>query len=443
MAVLEDVVTVDISVSSRSPSRATFAVPLIVGFHTRFAELVRTYNTVAQMEADGFTSEDAEHALATSILSQSPTVPRIKVGRLTGAQVARVVKLLATARNSSEYSIIINGRTFSFTSDGTATALEIATGLVALVNADLTLAVTASLDGSNLVLTADVAGPDFFVDVADEALWASIQDTTAARGSLAADLAAILVADADWYALCLTRQNHLDAAAAAAFVQTRKRIFVTSTQNFGAIVAAQDNLAAVATNLLGVLGASSYSRSFALFSKHGADFVAEGLLGVVLPKDPGSWTAKFKTVLGSQASNLTPTEQANVEANNGNHYQTIAGIDFVSQGKTASGQFLDVIVFSDWLEARIKEEILTAMLFLDKVPFTEAGVGIIENAVLKVLDLGVTQGGLVKGTTYVRSPAVTSISSADKLLRYLDGVTFGGDLAGAVHSARLEGTLAP
>jgi hypothetical protein len=48
MASLEDIVDLSISFSAQSPSRATFAVPLILGYHTKFAEVVRTYRKLAR-----------------------------------------------------------------------------------------------------------------------------------------------------------------------------------------------------------------------------------------------------------------------------------------------------------------------------------------------------------------------------------------------------------
>lgn len=441
MADIADVVVVDVVVSARAPTRRTFAVPLIAGFHTRFPELVRTYTSIESMEADGFTAEDAEHKVASALLAQDVTVPSFKVGRLSGAQTARVVTMLATARNSTVYTVKINDRTYSFTSDASATAAEIATGLVAVINADGTIPVTASVSTNNLVLTADVAGPDFFVDIADESLWASVQDTSSVRSSISTDLASILVADAGWYALLLTRNNHLDAALAAAFVQTRDRIFGTTAINFGSIVSAQDNLAANTTNLLGVLKTANYDRSFGLFSKHDGDYTAAGALGVVLPKTPGSWTLQLKSINGAQASSLTPTEQANVEANNGNHYQTIFGVDVVQQGKTAEGQFLDITVLVDWTVARVQEEAFVILTFNDKVPFTQAGASLLANAPEKVLAEGVENGGFEEGTTYVRPPNVSTLSTVDKASRYMNPIQFGGVMQGAVHKVRFEGKL--
>lgn len=444
MADLTDIVTVSVSISGQSPARATFSVPLIASFHTRFPELVRTYRKLADMVADGFVATDAAYQAAASIFAQAVTVPSLKIGRLSTTPTVRVVTMLAAAVNLGVYTVTIDGTTYTFTADASATAAEIATGLVALINADVAAVVTASASVNNLVLTADVAGPDFLVDVGNVALWASIQDSSVVQTAcMTTDLAAILAYDANWYALICTRNSHLDQALAAAFVLANKRIFAFDAIGWGSIVAAQNCLAANATNVLGVVKVAANTRSFGIFTKHDADCLAAGLVGLLLPKDVGSWTAHMKTVVGGAVSELTPTEQTNVEANRGNHYQTIAGISVLQKGMMASARFIDEVVISDWVEARIKEEILAAFTFLDKIPYTEAGVAVIEACILRVLEQGVKQGAFVDGSTFARSPRVAGISSTNKQARLLEGVEFGAVLAGAIHKVTMRGNLSP
>lgn len=443
MASLTDFVDVAVSITAQNPAQATFAIPLIVGFHAKFPELVRAYSSIAGMEADGFTAEDTEYQVAQKFFAQSITVPVVKIGRLTGAQTVRVVTLLANPQNLGLYTISINGRSYSFTADASATAPEVATGLAAAINLDATIPVTATVSVNNLVLTADVAGPDFFVDIANEAMWASVQDSSAVRSTLSADLAAIFSADDSWYALALTRNNHLDAAVAAAFVQTRKRVFLATLINFGSLVPAQDNLAANTTNLAGMLRLGGFTRTFPHFTKHDAGFDAAGIAAVVLPEDVGSWTAHAKTAALVFPSKLSTTEQLNLETNRANHYQTVAGLNVSQRGMMSSARFFDEIVIVDWTTARIQEAVLGAMTFLKKIPFTEGGIAIIENAILSVLAQGVQQGAFVENTIYARGPSLDNVPDADKLARFLQGVVFGADLAGAIHRVSMRGNLAP
>lgn len=77
---------------------------------------------------------------------------------------AQVTTITPTAVNDATYFVAINGKGFSFTADGSATAAEIVTGLTALINADTDLPVTAS-GSSTLILTADTAGVPFLVSL--------------------------------------------------------------------------------------------------------------------------------------------------------------------------------------------------------------------------------------------------------------------------------------
>jgi hypothetical protein len=443
MATLSDHVSVAISLAAFTPSRQSFSIPLIAGYHTRFPELTRTYSSLQELADDGFTSEDAEYNTAAVIFAQSPTVAQIKVGRLAGAQVARVVTMLPTAVNSTVYEVIINGVSYSFTSDASATAAEISGGLVSAINAG-TQAVTASLSTNNLVLTADVAGPDFFVDVGNVALWASIQDTTGARSSLDADLTAIATADENFYALLLTRNNAADLNVAAAWVASRKRILLLNAINYGAIVSAEDNLAANSTNLLADLNAALNTRAFPIFTYHDADNPAAAVVGALLWKTPGTYTAKFKQLLGVQAETLTSTERTNIETRKGNHYQTVAGVPILSQGTMSAGgaYYLDTVIFMDWLEARIKEEVFTAFTFNDKIPFTDAGIAIIASCVRKILGLAESNSAINSGWT-VTVPNAASISATDKSNRFLDNVKFDCVYSGAIHSVAISGRVSP
>lgn len=443
MASLDNHVSVSVSLSSFTPARKSFAIPLIADFNTRFPELVRSYSSLDAMVADGFTTEDAAYQVAQALMTQSPSVSLFKIGRLTGAQTVRVVTMLASARNSTIYTITINGRTYSFTSDATALASEIATGLAAVINADGTIPVTASVSVNNLVLTADTAGVDFFVSVANRGLWASINDTSTARASLDADLSAIAIADPNFYGLLLTRNCHLDQVAAATWVESRKRVFFTSAINYGAINSTLDNLASNATNLFGLLKAAGRKRTAAVFAYRDAEHPGAALLGRLMPKTPGTYTAKYKQLTGVTAEQLTDTEQANVEANNGNHYQTVNSVDILSPGIASAGKpyWIDSVILTDWLTARIAEEIFAAFLFNEKIPYTDEGIAIIDACMRKVLTQAEQNGAIRAGWT-TTVPRAANVSTVDKGNRWLNDCRFDANEAGAIHGTTITGRLA-
>jgi len=441
VARIDDSVDIDISVASLTPSRTSFGIPLIAIFHTAFAELVKSYGSIDEV-ADDFGTDEATYMAAAAIFSQNPAPSTVKIGRLgSGGQTARVVKLDPNVINSTAYAVSIDGTEYSITSDANATAAEIVDALVSAINAG-SQAITASNASDKLTLTGDVAGVDFFVGVGDIALWTSIQDTSTGRGSdLTTDLADIEASDSDWYGLVLTRSNAADTLSVAAWIEARTKVFFPSVLNWGAIVSAENNLSANGTNGLFDLNAASYTRTFPLFSKHDDNFQGAALAGRLLALDPGSYTAKFKTLAGVTVDDLTSTEEAAIETYKGNHYLSVASNSILQEGTASSGRFIDLTIFLDWLYAEIQSELFAAQLLNDKVPFTQGGMNMLGGCVRKALRRGVDIGGLDADSLVVSVPTLSSLATADKAARYLNAIRFTADYVGAVHKVRIVGKV--
>lgn len=105
---------------------------------------------------------------------------------LVDASVKQVSTLtVATAQNNTEYVVVIGGRSYSYTSDADATQGEIALGIVAAVNADVSRymnATTTAVAGDNtsqdVVLTAVIGGE--VVTVTENSVDLSVVETVAA-----------------------------------------------------------------------------------------------------------------------------------------------------------------------------------------------------------------------------------------------------------------------
>lgn len=439
MANISDIVDVSISIADRTPARATLNVPLIASFHSAFPEVVKEYASLTEV-AEDFETYEAVYQCAAKLFAQNPTVNRIKVGRLSGSQTSRNVELIPIARDSTTYTIKVNGVEASFTSDASATVAEICAGLVPEINDVAVGGITAADETTKIDISGDVAGVDFFVEVDDVSLWSSIQDVSTSRaGDLTTALEAIEASDSEWYGLITTRANAAEALLCAAFCEARRKVFFSTALNFGSIASAEDNLTDNGTNGLADLKALTYHRTASVFHKQDAHFAGAALAAVCLARDPGSYTAMFKTMPGVEAMSLTSTETAVIEGNNGNHYQDVAGVAIIQKGVAASGRFIDLTIFVDWLHARIQEEIFALMTFMDKVPFTDEGIALVEGVVRKVLQAGVDVGGLVSFETSV--PRAANVSAVDKASRYLNSVRFSAVFQGAIHKVRIVGNV--
>ena len=106
------------------------------------------------------------------------------------------------------------------------------------------------------------------------------------------------------------------------------------------------------------------------------------------------------------------------------------------------GEWIDVMVFVDWLEARLRERIWFRLANSKKIPFTQAGATIIETEVRAQLQEGVRVGGLADNPApVVRVPDILTIAPNMRAQRIFDGIEFEGRLAGAIHYLVVRGVV--
>jgi hypothetical protein len=169
-------------------------------------------------------------------------------------------------------------------------------------------------------------------------------------------------------------------------------------------------------------------------------FFSEAWLGKMLPKDPGSATWNMKTLSGITAYELTSGNRTFVLNKNANIYTETAGVSLTEKGKVASGEYIDIIRGIDWLESTITEKVFAVFVNNDKIPGTDPGVTIVENAVKEALDEGV-QATLITDDYTVSVPLVSDISDQDKIDRTLPDISFTATLQGAVHTVTINGVV--
>lgn len=257
----------------------------------------------------------------------------------------------------------------------------------------------------------------------------------AAETEIAEDLAAIQAIDDDWYGLVLANASKDDALAAAAYIEsTRKLLALTSDDAAILDPLSDEDLAAELKN-------KGYARTF-LFFGPSAEHGGAAMMGKCFPFDPGSETWKFKTLRGVSVSKLSASEQATLKAKNCNFYVEVGGIPITQEGVTSSGEFIDITRGVDWLQARMQEGIFGTLARAGKVPFSDPGIGLIEAQVRAVLTMGVDVGLLAADPEpTVTVPRAQDVPVNDRAARRLTGVRFSAQLAGAIHSLEVQGTV--
>ena len=173
-----------------------------------------------------------------------------------------------------------------------------------------------------------------------------------------------------------------------------------------------------------------------------------GWCGQTLPEDPGTLTWKFQTISGLIATPTTlmdSSEKALAEGKNANVYIKNAGVSHTREGIMASGRFIDVQRGVDWLDARLEEAVFAELINLQKIPYTNAGLTIIESAMRGILNDAVQKTVInpisdTEAYTIV-IPKVSDIATADRQNRLFPDIKFSALVGNAVHGVRMLGTL--
>lgn len=435
---LQDIVNVSITRETTGIPQPGFGVPMLLSSEAaavfNATERARVYTAADQLETDGFSSTGLAVRAARRAFGQSPGIDRFVVGRRDNLPT-RDVDLTPIAYDDTEYRVTINGETATFTSGTSATVADITAGLTTAING-LSAAVTATDNTTALSVTADAAGVPF--DLVVDRLLLTQDDVTPDPGA-AADLTAIRTSVSgsdEWYALITDNHSAAEIEALAAAIEATEKIFIASC--------ADDDILSGTAGSLGVdLAASEYDRTALMYHQTPHEFPAAAWAGRCLTVDPGGETWMFKSLAGVVPSPITPTEETNLDTSNVNRYVTqTRGANITKEGRMAGGEYIDIIRFLDFVRARIRNNIFNQLINLDKIPFTDRGIAIVESEVRGVLRQGIGNRGFAADPEpTVSVPRAADVPFADKANRILPDVTFQAILAGAIHGVQVRGRV--
>lgn len=432
---LSDIVTVNITATTASPTQQGFGVPLIAAYTTVFSGRVQTYSQLSDMTTAGFLVTDPAYLCASKVWSQNPRVPLIKVGRraLEFTQSFKLTALDATA--GDVYAFSIGNKTYSYTVLSSATTTTVATALAALINGTAPTGLASCTSSGAVVTVTANAGVllDFLQDTQNHL---GFLDNTADPG-IATDLAAIYNADSAFYGLLLDSQGDAEIAAAAAWTESNQVLFGWNTSDTECANSSST------TDIMYTQKAHTYAQSYAVYSfSQLLSYSAAALMGNRFTSNPGSDTWSFKTLAGPVVDVLTPSQIHAVENKNGNVYTTVAGLNITQFGKCTGGQYIDVTRFVGWLQATLQTAVFGLLSNNSKIPFTDAGIDAVRSTILGVLKQGIDFGGIAETPKPVVSlPLAANVSALNKSARNLPNIQFTATLAGAIHSTVINGTL--
>ncbi len=446
MASLDEIVSVQIALQTTGVTRGEFGIPMLVAPLFTFTERVRVYTSYAAA-----TEDDLPSSVLTALsdaFSQNPRPRQIKVGRRS---VLKGVLQPSSLINNGTYSFKVGSEVYSYTADGSATAAEIVAGLAAAVAADTDEIITATVVGDTLEVAFTGSNLDA-ITVVSNLEWGTISPLSAST-AVADDLDAIQDEDGAWYGLVMVervKQTQLDAAE---WTEANEKLFVTATNESDVLNPA------LSTDLISVLKDSRYFRTAVVYHTNAAtEYPDAAWAARVFTIQPGAETWALKQLASITPSKMTATQRQTIYGKGGNTFEYISGQNIAligvgtagNGGKTAAGEWIDIIRGRDWLKDTIQVNMVQMLINRDKVPYTDAGIQLCVNNLRRSLQEGQNVGFIApeeidaSGATVpgfvITFPRSVDLSPSVKSSRILD-LGFTARLSGAIHAAEITGAV--
>ncbi|MDR1438942.1 MAG: DUF3383 domain-containing protein, partial [Clostridiales bacterium] len=196
--------------------------------------------------------------------------------------------------------------------------------------------------------------------------------------------------------------------------------------------------------------AAAPASDYALYLVHDAkeQYPEAALIGKMLGWRPGEATWMFKRLDGISPVHFND-QAASVELINSKHYMTYVskhGLNVTTGGYVTSGEYADVVLGVQWMQSSMELRIFNLLASSPKVPYDNGGIALIAAQVDAALKEA-TRAGVIRrmgggmGDYAVSIPNVEDIDPADIAGRVLRDITFSATLAGAVHGAKIRGTV--
>ena len=232
--------------------------------------------------------------------------------------------------------------------------------------------------------------------------------------------------------------------------ETNDFFFLTCTDNSVETIKGLSNLCQVNNKVYAVtvndyedakkLFEEVYDNTFVMYHDDSDSFVAEAL-AVVMSYKVGGKTAKFKTLQGVKAADVSTTQVKELHKSNLFTYVEKLGVLQTSEGKMLSGEYIDVILGEYWIRFRMEERMQRLALTQDKIPYTNLGIGMLVGVAELVLTEAVAMGIVEEGQYRVDYKVREDVDSNEVALRKYDYILWTAMLQGAIHTGQISGIL--
>lgn len=191
---------------------------------------------------------------------------------------------------------------------------------------------------------------------------------------------------------------------------------------------------------------TSFMRTICLYHPDDVDCPEAALVGATAGLTVGSFTYKNQMLNGLTPAQFTDTQVAAAQQLGCYCIVRKAGDTVTSEGKTAAGEYLDVVDSKDYIIREIEYRTQRTLNNAPKISYDNNGIALLESVCVNVLAdafangiIAVDDKGLPSYTVDYAPRSATKDSDRQQR-KYVEG-RFTFALAGAVHEAMIHGTI--
>lgn len=159
------------------------------------------------------------------------------------------------------------------------------------------------------------------------------------------------------------------------------------------------------------------------------------LVGEIAGLSPGSYTVNNLVLKGLTPLELSQDEIDDIHGLNGITFILSAGDGVCSEGKTSSGEYIDNVDGNDYIKQQLEYKTQKVLNTNLKVPYTNAGIALLEAAAISVMK-DAQNKGIVEDFT-VTYALREQTSEADRAERKYFGGNVQYSMQGAIHTVEI------
>lgn len=443
MAKIDRLVNVSIELGTTAIAGKSFSDMLILAKHSLATGRILVVTDANQLLELGLKPADPLYLAVSAAFAQGSHVSQVFIGRVKAAQYQLDLSELRSGKKfSCKVQAVVNGEyqvrtvevNFSSNANSTASALK------------------STLDGLSLPLTTAVSGAVLTLTPTADVVLTDIQGgelSATYTENMTTALAECAKENNRWYGLGFASREKAEVLQVADWAEANGKLFVTACDDRNILSPSANS------DLASQCKEKNYFRTAVMYShKAATEYPDMALMSYCFTFYPGAENWNLKKLSGVSHSPLAEGEFIAAKAKNCTTFENFNDSFSVTQGgRVAGGEWIDVIRFRDWLLQEIQINATSAMInAYGKLPYTDAGIEVIGQAIRQALDLGVLRGGIApvelnnegkEVKSYViQLPKSASVSDNNKAQRILQDVKFSARLAGAINVTEIKGNLA-